>query len=122
MPEKYRNVEVKTFFPEFRENSVLRFSKLFPIKESHKPRTWKPLKKRRRKELGQESEEGEPIPKEKRGWDYKVPLPTDPNAYQECQSVRFPKPAEVEKEEVKFGHQEGGLKETKGTEQSSAVA
>ena len=101
MPEKYRNVEVKTFFPEFRENSVLRFSKLFPIKESHKPRTWKPLKKRRRKELGQESEEGEPIPKEKCGWDYKVPLPTDPNAYQECQSVRFHKPAEVEKEEVK---------------------
>ena len=101
LPEKYRNVDVKTFFPEFRENSVLRFSKLFPIKESHKPRTWKALKKRRRKELGQESEEGEPIPKEKRGWDYKVPLPTDPNAYQECQSVRFHKLAEVEKEEVK---------------------
>ena len=101
LPDKYKGVDVKTFFPEFKENSVLRFTKLFPIKESHKPRTWKALKKRRRKELGQEAEEGESKPKEKRGWDYVVPMPTDPDAYQECQSVRFHKPAEVEKEEVK---------------------
>ena len=101
LPDKYKNVDVKTFFPEFRENSVLRFTKLFPIKESHKPRTWKALKKRRRKELGQDAEDGEPIEKMKRGWDYVVPMPTDPEAYQECQSVRFHKPAEVEKKEVK---------------------
>ena len=101
LPEKYKNVDVKTFFPEFKENSVLRFSRLFPIKESHKPRTWKALKKRRRKELGGDTDEnGEPKEKVKRGWDYKVPMPTDPNAYEECQSVRFHKPAEVEKEEV----------------------
>ena len=82
LPEKYKNVDVKTFFPEFRENAVLRFSKLFPIKESHKPRTWKALKKRRRKELGAEAEDGEPKLKMKRGWDYVVPMPTDPDAYQ----------------------------------------
>ena len=101
LPEKYKNVDVKTFFPEFKENSVLRFSKLFPIKESHKPRTWKALKKRRRKEMGAEAEDGEPREKVKRGWDYVVPMPTDPDAYEECQSVRFHKPPEVEKEEVK---------------------
>ena len=88
LPDKYKNVDVKEFFPEFKENSVLRFSKLFPIKESHKPRTWKALKKRRRKERGEE-DEGEPREKVKRGWDYKVPMPTDPNAYEECQSVRY---------------------------------
>ena len=59
LPEKYKDVDVKSFFPEFKENSVLRFSKLFPIKESHKPRTWKALKKRRRKELGQDADDSE---------------------------------------------------------------
>lgn len=39
LPDKYKDVDVKEFFPEFQENSVLRFSQLFPIKESHKPRT-----------------------------------------------------------------------------------
>ena len=98
LPEKYKNVDVKSFFPEFKENSVLRFSKLFPIKESHKPRTWKALKKRRRKELGQDADESESKEKVRRGWDYTVPLPTEPEAYEECQSVRFHKPAVVEEE------------------------
>ena len=96
LPDKYKNVDVKTFFPEFKENSVLRFSKLFPIKESHKPRTWKALKKRRRKEMNADNEDSENSAKKmRRGWDYVVPMPTDPEAYQECQSVRFLKPAEV---------------------------
>ena len=98
LPDKYKNVDVKSFFPEFKENSVLRFSKLFPIKESHKPRTWKALKKRRRKELGQEADDSESKEKVRRGWDYQVPLPTDPEAYEECQSVRFHKPAVLEEE------------------------
>ena len=38
LPEKFKNAEVTDFFPAFRENQVLRFSQLFPIKESHKPR------------------------------------------------------------------------------------
>ena len=88
LPDKYKDVDVKEFFPEFRENSVLRFSKLFPIKESHKPRTWKALKKRRRKERGEDGEDSESKEKKRRGWDYVVPLPTDSNAYEECQSVR----------------------------------
>merc|ERR1719245_2286210 len=79
LPEKYKNVDVKTFFPEFRENAVLRFSKLFPIKESHKPRTWKALKKRRRKEMNADNEDSENSAKKmRRGWDYVVPMPTDP--------------------------------------------
>ena len=95
LPDKYKDCDVKAFFPEFKENSVLRFSKLFPIKESHKPRTWKALKKRRRKELG--GEEGGPSgEKRKRGWGWKPPLPIDPAAYMECQSVRFHKPAVLE--------------------------
>jgi len=97
LPDKYKDVDVKEFFPEFKENSVLRFSQLFPIKESHKPRTWKALKKRRRKERGEEGEDGEPKEKKKCGWDYVVPMPTDPNAYAECQSVRFHKAAVIEK-------------------------
>jgi transcription initiation factor TFIID subunit 1 len=32
LPERYRNVDIKEVFPEFRENAVLRFSTLFPIK------------------------------------------------------------------------------------------
>ena len=51
--------------------------------------------------MGAEAEDGEPREKVKRGWDYVVPMPTDPDAYEECQSVRFHKPPEVEKEEVK---------------------
>jgi hypothetical protein len=35
LPEKYKSVDIKTVFPEFRENSVLRFSTLFPIKVGH---------------------------------------------------------------------------------------
>ena len=35
----------------------------------------------------------EPKEKKKCGWDYVVPMPTDPNAYAECQSVRFHKAA-----------------------------
>ena len=85
LPEKYKNANVKDFFPEFKENAVLRFSQLFPIKESHKPRTWKALRKRRAKELGASGEE--PEPKKKRGWakDY---APIEDFEVAECDSVR----------------------------------
>ena len=85
LPEKYKNANVKDFFPEFKENAVLRFSQLFPIKESHKPRTWKALRKRRAKEMGASGEE--PEPKKKRGWvkDY---APLEDFVLAQCDSVR----------------------------------
>ena len=46
LPEKYKNVDIAELFPEFRENQVLRFSRLFPIKSSYKPRIWKNVKRR----------------------------------------------------------------------------
>ena len=46
LPEKYKNVDITELFPEFRENQVLRFSRLFPIKSSYKPRIWKNVKRR----------------------------------------------------------------------------
>ena len=86
LPEKYKNANVKDFFPEFRENAVLRFSQLFPIKESHKPRTWKALRKRRAKEMSASG--GEPEPKKKRGWvnDY---APLEDFVLAQCDSVRL---------------------------------
>jgi len=51
---------VRELFPEFRQSSVLRFSRLFPIKPSHKPKIWKNLK---RKKQSNESKKGEEIVK-----------------------------------------------------------
>ena len=45
-PEKYKNINVKDLFPAFKENVPLRFSELFPVKESLKPSIWKRLKKK----------------------------------------------------------------------------
>ena len=42
-------VNVQELFPGFRDAKVLRFSRLFPIKESHKPKIWKHLKKKKGK-------------------------------------------------------------------------
>ena len=89
---------VKDLFPGFKQNSILRFSKLFPIKDSYTPRPWRALAKRREKELGEGNSEQGSV-KKRRGWapDY-APVPTDPALVMECDSVKFHKAAELKKE------------------------
>ena len=90
MPERYRGVDVRTLFPEFRENQVLRFSRLFPVKQANKPKIWKNVKKRI-KQPG-DTEQDEPKEKIRRPYSYEnsfPPLPDDPNAYCEDQAIRF---------------------------------
>lgn len=68
------------------------------MQESHKPRTWKTLKKRRRKERGEAAEEptGEAARPRRGCWVTNIiPLPEDPEAYAEDDSVRFHRPMEV---------------------------
>lgn len=50
LPEKYRDTDVRELFPEFRPNSVLRFSRLFPIKASHRPRIYKNIRRKRKEQ------------------------------------------------------------------------
>ena len=90
LPKKYENVNIQELFPEFRENQVLRFSRLFPIKSSYKPRIWKNVKRRFKTE-DSENEGYSPPKKTKDGeWVLNVaPPPTDPDAYIEDQAVRF---------------------------------
>ena len=89
-PERYKNANVKDFFPEFRENAPLRFSKLFPVKDSLKPSIWKRLRKRKaREEAEHSSEDGQmAVKKERRGWvkDY---APIEDFVLAECDSVRY---------------------------------
>ena len=112
LPQKYKNVDVKELFPEFRENKVLRFSRLFPIKASYKPRIWKNVKRRFKTEEG--SGEPESPPKMAKGeWSLNfAPPPTDPDAYVEDQAVRFHRPFQAKKheEEVKANK----VKQSKG--------
>ena len=92
MPEKYRGVNVRSLFPEFRENQVLRFSRLFPVKDVNKPNIWKNVKRMLQKSDGESDE-----PKEKKFRPYSYensfpPLPDPvlhPEAYCEDQAVRF---------------------------------
>ena len=64
LPEKYKNVDIAELFPEFRENQVLRFSRLFPIKSSYKPRIWKNVKRRFKME---NEEDDSPAEKKSKG-------------------------------------------------------
>ena len=66
LPEKYKNVDITELFPEFRENQVLRFSRLFPIKSSYKPRIWKNVKRRFKSENDNE-DSGSPANKKSKG-------------------------------------------------------
>jgi hypothetical protein len=66
LPEKYKNVDIAELFPEFRENQVLRFSRLFPIKSSYKPRIWKNVKRRFKTE-NEEDESDSPAEKKSKG-------------------------------------------------------
>ena len=50
LPSKYANVNVTEFFPDFRPNKVLRFSRLFGTgKQGSLPHVWQKVKKRRKK-------------------------------------------------------------------------
>lgn len=72
------------------------------------------MKKRRRKDRG-ETEDEAAEEKKSLGWVLNIaPPPDDPNAYEECQSVRFHKPAEVEKPEVKEDDKDKKEAERKG--------
>ncbi|XP_052278992.1 transcription initiation factor TFIID subunit 1-like isoform X2 [Dreissena polymorpha] len=50
LPPELKNVNVKQYFPEFRKNKVLRFSRLF--KPVHHPHIWRRKKKKEKKEEG----------------------------------------------------------------------
>ncbi|CAG0880440.1 unnamed protein product [Cyprideis torosa] len=50
LPEKYKDVDVRELFPEFRPNQTLRFSRLFgPAKASCLPQIWRNVKHRRKR-------------------------------------------------------------------------
>ncbi|XP_003436646.2 transcription initiation factor TFIID subunit 1 isoform X1 [Anopheles gambiae] len=50
LPSKYQNVDVREFFPDFRPDKVLRFSRLFgPGKISSLPQIWRSVRRRRNK-------------------------------------------------------------------------
>ena len=91
-PERYKDANVKDFFPGFKENAPLRFSDLFPVKESMKPSIWKRLKKRKARWEREESREDEASSvekeKRKRGWE-KDYAPIENFVLAECDSVRY---------------------------------
>ena len=97
LPEKYKNVDIQGLFPEFRENKVLRFSRLFPIKASYKPRIWKNVKRRFKTEQPDSDEPAVKISKDGE-WILNVALPpSDPEAYVEDQAIRFHRPFKAKK-------------------------
>ncbi|XP_052869820.1 transcription initiation factor TFIID subunit 1 [Anopheles cruzii] len=56
LPSKYQNVDVREFFPDFRPDKVLRFSRLFgPGKISSLPQIWRSVRRRRNKKNHQQS-------------------------------------------------------------------
>lgn len=109
-------MDVRELFPEFRPNEVLRFSRLFPIKPSHKPKFWKNVRAKIKEE--EEAAIKEELEREERsfGWQFNyAEWPEDASAYEEDGVVRFHKPKE-EKDEQK---QDGGKeKEKRGPKQT----
>ena len=107
LPAKYKDIDIHELFPEFRENDVLRFSRLFPIKSSHKPRIWKNVKRRFKTEETEENVDVSPPKITKNGeWlMYVAPPPTDPEAYVQDQAIRFHRPFQAKKTETESGHE-----------------
>ena len=101
MPEKYKNTDVKDLFPAYRENKVLRFSRLFPIKAANKPKTWRNLRRKFEKEAAAKGPDAVPT---RVARDFSQPAfpepPTDPEFYVEDQAVRFHRPAADKSEDV----------------------
>ncbi|XP_037088620.1 LOW QUALITY PROTEIN: transcription initiation factor TFIID subunit 1-like [Pollicipes pollicipes] len=57
LPEKYANVEITEIFPDFREDKVLRFSRLFgPGRQTSLPQPWRNIRRKRRKRRRDEEE------------------------------------------------------------------
>jgi hypothetical protein len=65
LPDQFKDIDVRVFFPEYKPNGSLRFSRLFPIKPSLRPNIWKNVKKRFKKKL--DSDEEPPKKKAKEG-------------------------------------------------------
>ena len=101
MPEKFRHVDVRDHFPAYRENKVLRFSRLFPIKAANKPKTWRNLRRKYDKEALAKGPDAVPTSVAR---DFSQPAfpepPTDPKFYVEDQAVRFHRPAADKSEDV----------------------
>ena len=101
MPEKFRHVDVRDHFPAYRENKVLRFSRLFPIKAANKPKTWRNLRRKFEKEALVKGPDAVPTSVAR---DFSQPAfpepPTDPKFYVEDQAVRFHRPAADKSEDV----------------------
>ncbi len=98
------DTDVRELFPEFRPSSVLRFSRLFGIKASHRPRIWKNVRKKRqhREESSSSSEVNGNDSSDKKEFEWKfnyAELPEDPSAYEENALDRLMRP----KEEAKDG-------------------
>lgn len=82
LPSKYAGVEVTDLFPDFRQDKVLRFSRLFgPGKPSSLPQIWRSVRKKRKRRRHKDSSGGghhdsesqsdEDKPKNKnRGWSF----------------------------------------------------
>lgn len=57
LPSKYADIDVRDLFPEFSQDKVPRFSRLFgPGKISSLPQIWRSVRRRRRKKLQKERE------------------------------------------------------------------
>ncbi|XP_065225060.1 transcription initiation factor TFIID subunit 1 isoform X2 [Planococcus citri] len=95
LPEKYANVDVREFFPDFRVSKVLRFSRLFgPGKSSVLPKIWRSVKKRRKRNKFDDPTSMEESSK-KIGWslNYATP-PTSPSRILSDDEAKFLKPME----------------------------
>ncbi|XP_040573195.1 transcription initiation factor TFIID subunit 1 [Lepeophtheirus salmonis] len=115
LPEKFKEMDVRELFPEFRANKVLRFSRLFGIKASHRPRIWKGVKKRRKKkDIDNIEEQGSKIKKLKmsHAWEFNyADFPEDPEAYEVDAAIKFHRPA-GDDSNGKEGNKDGNGKET----------
>ena len=115
LPEKYKDTDVKDLFPEFRQCEVLRFSRLFPVKDSHRPKLWKGLKRKKKKEeptpdLDTPLSTPDVLEEEKELKLEIAPFPDDPEMYQEDMAERLHR-IEIEKKEE--GLKEGEEKNEK---------
>ncbi|UYV74640.1 TAF1 [Cordylochernes scorpioides] len=91
LPERYANMDVRTFFPAFRPNQVLCFSKLFgPGKASSLPQIWRGVKKRRKQKQEGEAAGGE-------AQDSKPPEPQEvpSDIWEEDETSRYLRPLQA---------------------------
>ncbi|XP_071041821.1 transcription initiation factor TFIID subunit 1 isoform X2 [Parasteatoda tepidariorum] len=95
LPSKYKNMDVKRLFPEFRHGQVLRFSRLFgPGKPTSLPQIWRGVKNKKKKptEDANEVKPSKPIVEE-----VKPPSPPKPEECESDEEIKFLKPEESNK-------------------------